>query len=416
MSDQRGHRERPKNAKKDDAPRGVFRPDSRTWGIRFRCAVGHVHEETIGPVKQEAIRAHFARRARALAEPSWCPRVERAQERTRAQEAEARAAQRMTFREYVTDYGAWAAAHKRGWRRNERYTAERLARELSDQVLETITTAQVEGVLDRLLEGRTGATRNRYRDLLSGMFKRAVRRGLVATNPVTRIPKVKETGQRLAFLDPVGEGALHDALPPRLRLAFVVAVHTGLRHSEQAGLRWRDVDVMTNLVSVDITKNGRPRRVPMNAAVRAALIDLASGRARPDDPDERLFPLSYRQTQILFAQAVARAQGQLRDAGQDPSRLDGITWHSLRHTFASRLVMAGVHLRTVAELGGWRTLAMVQRYAHLSSAHLQEAVERIASTPAPAPPGRVEVGLKLDSAATGAQAREGHATLTTRQI
>jgi len=124
-------------------------------------------------------------------------------------------------------------------------------------------------------------------------------------------------------------------------------------------------------------RGGRPRRVPMNATVRAALVDLASDRARPDDPDERLFPLSYRQTQILFAQAVVRAQGMLRDAGQEPSRLDGITWHSLRHTFASRLVMAGVDLRTVAELGGWRTLAMVQRYAHLSPDHLTAAVERL---------------------------------------
>ncbi len=46
--------------------------------------------------------------------------------------------------------------------------------------------------------------------------------------------------------------------------------------------------------------------------------------------------------------------------------LDGVTWHALRHTFASRLVAAGVDLRTVQELGGWRTLSMVQRYAHLS--------------------------------------------------
>jgi hypothetical protein len=74
----------------------------------------------------------------------------------------------------------------------------------------------------------------------------------------------------------------------------------------------------------------------MNGGVRSALVDLASSRRRPDDPDEQLFPLSYRQTQILFAQAVERAQGTLRDAGQDPSRLDGFTWHGGRHTFASR--------------------------------------------------------------------------------
>jgi site-specific recombinase XerD len=158
------------------------------------------------------------------------------------------------------------------------------------------------------------------------------------------------------------------------------------------------------LITIDVSKNGRPRRVPMNAAVRAALVDLASGRARPDDPDERLFPLSYRQTQILFAQAVARAQGMLRDAGQDPSRLDGVTWHTCRHTFASRLTMAGVDLRTVAELGGWRTLAMVQRYAHLSPTHLQAAVERL-----------VEVSRKWPDGVEAGAAVSGRGTLTARQ-
>jgi integrase len=374
------------------------------WAIRYTCGAGHLHKEKVGPIKSDAIRAYHERRARAHHEPGWCPALERQQVRAQVREAATQAERRQTFRQYVEDYGAWAAVHKRGWRKTERYTAARLVAELGDQLLETITTADVERVLDRLLEGRTGATRNRYRDLCSGMFKRAVRLGLVSTNPVTGIPKIRETGQRLAFLDPVAETALRDALPERLRPAFTVAVHTGLRHSEQAGLRWRDVDVMTNLITIDVSKNGRPRRVPMNAAVRAALVDLASGRARPDEPDERLFPLSYRQTQILFAQAVARAQGMLRDAGQDPSRLDGVTWHTCRHTFASRLTMAGVDLRTVAELGGWRTLAMVQRYAHLSPTHLQAAVERL-----------VEVSRKWpDGVETGA-AVTGRGTLTARQ-
>lgn len=58
-----------------------------------------------------------------------------------------------------------------------------------------------------------------------------------------------------------------------------------------------------------------------------------------------------------------------------------MTWHALRHTFASRLVAAGVDLRAVQELGGWRTLAMVQRYAHLSPGHLLAAVEKIVTAP-----------------------------------
>jgi hypothetical protein len=57
--------------------------------------------------------------------------------------------------------------------------------------------------------------------------------------------------------------------------------------------------------------------------------------------------------------------------------LQGFTWHCLRHTFASGLAMAGVDLLTIKELGGWKTLAMVTRYAHLTPGRLRESVERL---------------------------------------
>jgi integrase len=81
----------------------------------------------------------------------------------------------------------------------------------------------------------------------------------------------------------------------------------------------------------------------------------------------------------FFPKAVERAQVALKGAGKDAIGLDGYTWHCNRHTFASRPVMAGVDLRTVQDLGGWRTVRMVQRYAHLVSDHLQAAVERLVS-------------------------------------
>jgi len=54
-----------------------------------------------------------------------------------------------------------------------------------------------------------------------------------------------------------------------------------------------------------------------------------------------------------------------------------VTFHSTRHTFASRLVMAGVDLRTVQILGGWRNLKMLERYAHLTPDHKEMAVEKL---------------------------------------
>lgn len=121
------------------------------------------------------------------------------------------------------------------------------------------------------------------------------------------------------------------------------------------------MDVLTGTIGVGRSKNGYSRRVPMNSVVRSVLFDLAS--ARPDDGKEPVFWLVYRTAARAFEQGVQRAAAALTAAGKDASHLDGYTWHGNRHTFASRLVMAGVDPLTVKELGGWRTLAMVQRYA-----------------------------------------------------
>src|SRR5262245_16133281 len=183
--------------------------------------------------------------------------------------------------------------------------------------------------------------------------------------------------QRLAYLTPEEEAAVHEALPPNLRPHFLVSVNTGLRWSEQMNLRWQDVDMLSRIITIPRAKNGYTRRVPMNSAVRAVLFDLGSRRQRPGDPAEPVFPCRHKQADKFFPKAVERAQAALREAGKDGSRLDGYVWHSNRHTFASRLVAAGVDPLTVKDLGGWRTLAMVQRYAHLAPAHLHAAVERL---------------------------------------
>lgn len=118
-----------------------------------------------------------------------------------------------------------------------------------------------------------------------------------------------------------------------------------------------------------------------------------------------MFRAAYQTVRSALGQAVERARAALRDDGKDTDRLDGYSWHGNRHTFASRLVMAGVDLRTVQELGGWRTLAMVLRYSHLAPAHLHAAVERLVTKPAREPPAGVELGRDFDFAgkATGSE-------------
>jgi integrase len=241
-----------------------------------------------------------------------------------------------------------------------------MTRVWAERKLDAITTADVEQFRDGLLGRLSRATANRYRDCLSAMYRRAIRLGLASTNPVSGVSKFRESGGRLVYLGSQEEAAIRDTLPPELRPHFLVSVNTGLRYSEQMDLRWRDVDLLAGIVTIPRSKNGYTRRVPLNSVARSALVDLAAGRRRPDDPGEMVFALRPADSSRFFPKAVERAQATLREAGKDPSRLDGYVWHGNRHTFASRLVMAGVDLRTVQELGGWRTFGMVQRYSHLT--------------------------------------------------
>jgi integrase len=378
--------------KKDQAPRGIFRHPSGVWAVRYTCGRGHLHQERVGPVKGEAIPLYHARRARALDELGWCPAQERAAARARADQA-------ITFRAYAADYTAWAQGAHRSFR-NTASEVRRLTAHFGDSPLVSISHGDVERYLAGLRTGEravTGATMNRYRDRLSGMFTRAARLGLVERNPVHGIRKAKEAGGRVVYLTAGDETAIRDQLAPALRPLFAFSLHTGLRWSEQAALRWADVDLLAGLLTVRATKNGQTRRVPINSVVAALLVDRGAVRTPRSDAEEPVFGgAAYRTVSRAFVAAVGRAQAALRDAATDASRLEGYTWHGNRHTFASRLVMAGVDLLAVQTLGGWRTPAMVQRYAHLAPEHMARAIERLViSSPGD---GVVELRRNFDEA------------------
>jgi integrase len=363
--------------KKDNAPRGVFRHPSGVWAARFTCGARHIHKERVGPLKSAAIRVYHDRRARAQDEPGWCPAVERDQARLEAEAAATRDRMRIAFKAFAEDhYLPHAKVHKRSWRTDESRIGW-LVERLGGKRLDEIAAQDVDAVLLELRTDREPGTVNRYRDLLSAIFKRAVRDGHMTVNPVKGTSKMKEPAGRVAYLLAAEEQAVLDALARTFRPHFIISINTGLRYSEQLALRWRDVDMMTGLITVPRSKNGYGRQIPMNSRVRSVLMDLAGQRIRPSDPTESVFNPRPVRSKSFFNAAVARARAALAEAGKDPSRLEGYVWHSNRHTFASRLVMAGVDLRTVQELGGWRSLAMVQKYAHLAPAHRLAAVEAL---------------------------------------
>jgi integrase len=150
-----------------------------------------------------------------------------------------------------------------------------------------------------------------------------------------------------------------------------LALQTGLRFGELTGLRWHDVDLTRRIVTVVAVnaKSGKTRHVPLNdGAVRI----LKTWRTSDVTPTGYVFPGAAGERLIDVKTAWMPL---LRVAG-----VTGFRFHDLRHTFASRLVMAGVDLNTVRELLGHADLKMTLRYAHLAPDHKAAAVAKLPPT------------------------------------
>lgn len=157
----------------------------------------------------------------------------------------------------------------------------------------------------------------------------------------------------------------------KLHPYVLLMLHTGMRPSEAAGLTWGQVDLSALMIELPITKTTR-RRVPMTPQAAKALVAFRPPQPGPGDfiflPPGRSQDV-LRRPSIFFRRSFDTA---LKACG-----ITDFSLHDLRHTAASHLLMAGVDLRTLAEILGHRTMEMVQRYTHLLDGHKRAAVARI---------------------------------------
>jgi integrase len=189
----------------------------------------------------------------------------------------------------------------------------------------------------------------------------------VVENPVKRVHLYREQNARTRDLRDDEEALLLACCSPLLGPLVITALHTGFRASELRSLTWDDVDVRHRMITVraGYAKNGEARSVPMNQLLTDTLKSVKLAHNQGDWVFCNRDGMPYRSFRSAFERAVRKAE------------VKDFTFHDLRHTFASRLVMAGVDLPTVKELLGHRDISMTMRYTHLSSDHKQTAVGKL---------------------------------------
>ncbi len=271
-----------------------------------------------------------------------------------------------TFAEFGKYYMEHAKANKRSWLRDQQML-EHLTRFFgSERQLPNFSAVDIEGYKLHRREFVSGSTVNRELALLKRMFNLAITWDLfLDLNPVRKVKFFREFNLGFRVLSPEEEIELLKCAAPYIQDIVRFALGTGLRIGDILSLPWSGIDLETNILKVFAAKPGKITEIPINSEVRKVLEYWRLGK-RND------FVFYNPETGKPFVDLKAGFALACRKAG-----ISGVTWHTLRHTFASRLLDRGVDIITVKELLGHSTVTVTMRYAHTNLANKRTGVEKL---------------------------------------
>lgn len=214
---------------------------------------------------------------------------------------------------------------------------------------------------------------------IRGAFNFGIRNGLfVGTNPTKNIKFPKVDNARVRFLSREESQVYLDAVKLRSQTwhdMSLVSLYSGLRFGEIAVLRWKDIDIESGVIAVLDAKAGS-RQAYIHQKMREMFVERAKA-AKVANPADLVFPGVDGKLISKPGNSVRRTIIALGwNKGIEDSR-QKVTFHTLRHTFASWLAMNGTPLLTIKELMGHRTITMTMRYAHLIPDQKRQAVEKL---------------------------------------
>ncbi len=217
-------------------------------------------------------------------------------------------------------------------------------------------------------EGAAPKTINNELSLMNHAFNLAIKEWeWIKENPVSKVSKEKFKNLIERWLTYEEEERLLSVSPKWLQEILILGIETGLRQSELLNLQWSQVDLFKKTITIWEQKNKNKDTLPLNERA----LEMLKAKAK----------VRHIKTNYVFYNENGNridARNLLRAfySATKKSGLQGLRWHdATRHTFATRLVQGGVDIYTVQKLGRWKTISMVQRYAHHYPESLRPGIE-----------------------------------------
>lgn len=246
--------------------------------------------------------------------------------------------------------------------------------QLGQHRLAEIRPQDVQRLVDRLVQDKCApATIDSALTPLRALYRRAVARGEVQTNPTLRIEKPAVRCKIRHVATPVEASGRLAALDPADRPLWATAFYAGLRRGELVGLRWEDLDLATGVIHVrrgwdalegEIAPKSRQgcRAVPIPAVLRDHLVEhrmSSTGEGR-----------------VFGSLGLVRGQAQRAGKRWADEGHDRLTLHDARHTYASLMIAAGVNAKALSTFMGHANIAItLDRYGHLMPGNEAEAAQ-----------------------------------------
>lgn len=238
-------------------------------------------------------------------------------------------------------------------------------------------------ILMRKDQGRANRTINIGLTYLSQCLKKAIHWDYIKHNVMNRVERLKENSGRLRYFSTEEVRMILEKANPYLQRFIAVGVMTGMRHGEILSIKLKHIDVSNNIIHLvndnDFqTKNRRNRSIPIPPKLAELLPYYTSTWV--DQANMEVYPRTNEQKEYLFCSREGSKLSCFRKSYDRHLISLGLkdkdtNIHTLRHTYASHLVMNGAGIRTVQVLLGHASIKVTEKYAHLSGDHIQEAVK-----------------------------------------
>lgn len=218
-------------------------------------------------------------------------------------------------------------------------------------------------------KGYANSTLNRFKAAISAVFTYLIEEYDYTHNPARQVKQFKEDNARCRYLSDSERVALLKCVKEsswnRLNLLVLMALTTGARRGDLIRLRWADIDFSAKTASVEKTKNGTPRILPLTEEVIRELSKYREVGGGYVFKHPNQFNDFFRNFDCHWRRALKNAN------------IKNFKFHDLRHTAASYLAMANIQIGQIADILGHKTLDVTKRYIHLSTAHKANVINDV---------------------------------------